>query len=187
VNTPSHYIINLVFLGKTIAPHQPLAITLGAIMPDLPIFVFYGVSKWVYKLPESEIWGKAYYDPIWQNLVALFHSFPLAGIGFIACFHWQWQAGMVFCSSLMFHSLFDFPFHHDDAHRHFYPFSEYRFISPLSYWDPAHYGKIVAFGEILLVLALTPLAWSLLQSGISKGIIFSINLLYIIGYIRFYL
>jgi len=34
------------------------------------------------------------------------------------------------------HALFDFPLHHDDGHRHFWPFSEFRFDSPVSYWDP---------------------------------------------------
>lgn len=187
MNTPSHYILNLVFLGKTIAPNANLAITLGAILPDLPIFIFYGVSKLIHKLPENEIWGKAYYEPFWQALVALFHSFPLAGMGLIACLYWKWETGMIFCTSLIFHSLLDFPVHNDDAHRHFFPFSNYRFISPLSYWDGAHYGKIVALTEVLLVLAVTPLALSLLKSGISKGIIFIIDLLYIVGYIRFYL
>jgi len=187
VNTPSHYIFNLVFLGNTIAPHANLAITLGAILPDIPIFIFYGVTKFVYQLPEKEIWGNAYHDPLWQNLIALFHSFPLAGIGLIACLYWNWPSGVVFCTSLICHSLLDFPVHHDDAHRHFFPFSDYRFISPLSYWDHSHYGHFVALAEVLFVLAVSPFAISLLKSGISKGIIFSIDLLYIVGYIRFYL
>jgi len=187
VNTLSHYIFNLVVLGNSIAPNQTLAIALGAILPDVPIFIFYGVSKFVYQLPEKEIWGQAYYDPLWQTLVALFHSFPLALIGLLACLYWQWHAGAIFFASFFLHSLLDFPVHHDDAHRHFFPLSDYRFISPISYWDPAHYGTIVALGEVLMMLAMTPLAIALLKSGISKGIIFILDLLYIVGYARFYL
>lgn len=187
MNTPSHYLINLVLLSSAIAPKQNLAITIGAILPDFPIFIFYGVSKVIYKLPESEIWGKAYYEPFWQNLIALFHSFPLAIIGLILCFYWKWQIGIVLFLSIIFHSLLDFPVHHDDAHRHFFPFSEYRFISPISYWDPAHYGRIVALIEVLLVLGITPIALGLVKSSITQGVIFAINALYLVGYVRFYL
>lgn len=45
----------------------------------------------------------------------------------------------------------DLPLHHDDAHRHLFPFSDWRFESPVSYWDPAHYGGYVAALETLLV------------------------------------
>ena len=42
--------------------------------------------------------------------------------------------------SLLLHTLGDLPLHHDDGHRHFFPFLDWRFESPVSYWDPAHYG-----------------------------------------------
>ncbi|WP_175561219.1 hypothetical protein [Hydrococcus rivularis] len=80
MNTPSHYILNLAFLGKAIAPNANVAITLGAILPDLPIFAFYIVAKFFCKMPEHQIWSQAYYKPFWQNLIALFHSFPVAAI-----------------------------------------------------------------------------------------------------------
>jgi hypothetical protein len=60
-------------------------------------------------------------------------------------------------------------------------------MSPLSYWDPAHHGAFVALAEVLMILALTPFALGLLQSGLTKSIIIAIDLLYIVGYIRFYL
>ena len=56
MNTPSHYILNLALLGKSIAPNDNIAITVGAILPDIPIFLFYLVAKFIYKLPESKIW-----------------------------------------------------------------------------------------------------------------------------------
>ena len=187
MNTPSHYIFNLVFLSNTIAPNANFAITVGAILPDVPIFLFYGITKFVYNLPEKEIWENAYYDPFWQTIIALFHSFPLAAIGLVACLYWNWHTGVIFCTSLICHSLLDLPVHHDDAHRHFFPLSNYRFISPLSYWDSAHYGTFVALAEVVIILALTPFALGLLQSGLTKSIIIAIDLLYIVGYIRFYL
>ena len=41
----------------------------------------------------------------------------------------------------------------DDAHRHFYPLSDYRFISLVSYWDPRHYGTVAMPAELLTVAA----------------------------------
>ncbi len=187
MNTPSHYILNLAFLGKTINYQNNLAIAIGAILPDLPIFVFYFVSKYIYKLPPAKIWSEAYYEPIWQNLVALFHSIPLAIIGIVIFFYLDWQPGIILCISMVCHSLLDLPVHHDDAHRHFFPFTNYRFISPFSYWDVKHYGKMVAFIEISLVLMVNPIVIGLLNSPITKGIVIAIDLLYVFGYCRFYL
>lgn len=187
MNTPSHYIINLALLGTTVAPQQTVAITLGAITPDLPIFIFYGVAKFVQQLPEKQIWTEAYYQPFWQTLVSLFHSFPLALLGLGVCVYFSWQWGAIFFGSFFLHSCFDLPVHHDDAHRHFFPLSDYRFISPVSYWDPKHYGTIAALVELLLVLAVTPLVFKLLNRGWSKAILLAINGLYAIAYFRFYI
>jgi len=186
MNTPCHYIINLALLGNTIAPDNNVAITIGAILPDLPIFGFYCVVKFIDKLPEEKIWSEAYYQPFWQNLVALFHSIPLALIGLLVCLYGNWQSGTIICLSALMHSLCDLPVHHSDAHRHFFPFSNYRFISPISYWDSNHYGKIVAFFELLLVLAVNPLVLSLLHSFIAKGLTLAIALLYLFGFFHFY-
>ena len=187
MNTPSHYIINLAFLSQTIAPKQNVAITVGAILPDVPIFLFYFIAKYVYKLPESKIWSEAYYEPINQNIVALFHSIPLAVIGIGICWYFNWQFGTVLFISMVAHSLLDLPVHNDDAHRHFYPFSNYRFISPFSYWDVNHYAKYVAGIELSLVLIATPLVLNILNFSLTKGFVILIDLFYVFSYVRFYL
>ena len=187
MNTPGHYILNLALLGKTIAPQQNLAIAIGAILPDLPIFVFYFVAKFVYKMPESKIWSEAYYEPFWHNTVALFHSIPLALVGIAVCYVLGWQVGIVLGISMICHSLLDLPVHHDDAHRHFFPLSNYRFTSPFSYWDTNHYGRIVAFVEMALVIIVNPIVLGLLNSPWTKGIVIAIDLFYLLGYYRFYL
>ena len=42
--------------------------------------------------------------------------------------------------------------HHDDAHAHFRPISDWRFESPISYWDSEHYGNVFGALEMLFVL-----------------------------------
>lgn len=187
MNTPGHYILNLALLGKTIAPQYNSAIAIGAILPDVPIFIFYLVAKYIYQLPEAKIWLEAYYEPVWQNTIALFHSIPLAAIGAIIFYRWDIKPGMILCLSMICHSLLDLPVHHDDAHRHFFPFSNYRFISPFSYWDINHYGRIIALIEMSLVLAVNSLVMGLLNSPFTKGIVILIDLFYLLGYYRFYL
>ncbi|MGB3532625.1 MAG: hypothetical protein WBA13_03805 [Microcoleaceae cyanobacterium] len=187
MNTPSHAILNLALLGKTISPQANLIIVLGGILPDVPIFIFYGWAKFIAKMPENKIWSEAYYYPVTQDIVALFHSIPLALIGLIIALLFKWEIVQVLCISLILHSLFDLPVHHDDAHRHFFPLSNYRFISPFSYWDPKHYGNIVAFIEIILVLLGTIWSFSFVNSPIGKGLMISVNIFYIFGYSYFYL
>lgn len=186
MNTPSHYIVNLAILGKKFSPQANLAIGIGAILPDVPIFIFYFVAKFIHKMPDSQIWSEAYYQPFWQNIIALFHSFPMALIGLIACWYWGWKPGAILFGSMILHSCFDLPVHNDDAHRHLYPFSNYRFISPISYWDPRHYGKIVALVELISVLILTPLVFGFLRSWTTKSLVIAVELFAIVGYFRFY-
>ena len=51
----------------------------------------------------------------------------------------------------------DFFTHNNDAHMQLWPLTRWKFISPVSYYDPDHYGAImqlVEFGLIILMLAL---------------------------------
>lgn len=186
MNTPGHYIFNLALLGSTSVWKNNIAVAIGAVLPDVPIFIFYFVAKFIYKMPEAKIWSEAYYEPFWQNTIALLHSIPLALIGALLFYYLDWKPGMVLCISMVCHSLLDLPVHHDDAHRHFYPWSDYRFISPFSYWDARHHGKYVAFIEMALVLGVNPIAIGLLNSSWTKGIVIAIDLFYVVGYYRFW-
>jgi hypothetical protein len=58
-----------------------------------------------------------------------------------------------FRQHLLLHVFGDLPLHHDDAHRHFFPFLDWRFRSPVSYWDPAHRGAWASLVEFTVVLA----------------------------------
>lgn len=187
MNTPSHAIINLVLLTKPQLPQANLAIVIGGILPDIPIFIFYFWAKFIARLPEAKIWSEAYYQPLIQNLVAIFHSIPLAIIGLLISYYFGWEILQVIYISLVLHSLLDLPVHNDDAHRHFFPFSNYRFISPISYWDPKHYGSIVALIEILLVLLATLRVFPGINSFVGKGLIILVNIFYWGSYFYFYL
>ena len=52
------------------------------------------------------------------------------------------------------HLAADLPVHVDDAHRHLWPLSDWKFISPVSYWDPGHHGTAFSIFEALLGVVL---------------------------------
>ncbi|MDJ1179333.1 hypothetical protein PJF56_10700 [Roseofilum sp. BLCC_M91] len=73
-----------------------------------------------------------------------------------------------------------------EYNRHFFPFSNYRLISPFSYWNPAHYGVWVSAIEILLVIAGTIYCWSFIQSWFGKILMVLVNTAYVILWFLFY-
>ncbi|WP_026731700.1 hypothetical protein [Fischerella sp. PCC 9605] len=183
MNTPSHAILNLAIL---IAPQQPTAtlpIVFGAVLPDVPMFVMYCWAKVIRRQSEYQIWSETYFSPFWQNITHAFHSIPLALIGiFLAHYFGWWQAEIIGISAFL-HALADFPVHNEDAHRHFLPFSNYRFISPISYWNPNYHGRVVSLIEKLLVLIATFYVFPLQQSWVSKGLLIAVNFVYLSGYL----
>lgn len=186
MKTPSHAIINLAILGRTQHSEFNLLIVMGGILPDIPIFFFYFWAKYVARIPEAKIWSEAYYEPFVQNIVALFHSMPLAAIGWLIADYFGWQSIQILFLSIILHSLGDLPVHNDDAHRHFFPFSNYRFISPISYWDRKHYGSIVSLVEMLLVLLSTYRVFGFVNSYIGKTLLILVNCFYLVGALFFY-
>lgn len=151
MNTPAHVVLNLLCLNR--GPRSDVAwpVVAGALVPDAPMFLFYAVEKFVLGSPESLIWQERYFHPGWQNLIDLFNSIPLVLLGL----GWAWQRSpqvQAFCLSMLLHIAGGLPLHHDDAHRHFFPFSNWRFISPVSYWDSDHYGQVVSILELVMVV-----------------------------------
>ncbi len=152
MNTPAHIVVNLIVLGKGAGKEKITAVIVGAVLPDLPMFLFYIVEKIIRQTSEKEIWSRAYYDPNWQYFIDFFNSVPIMCAGLALAFYRRSTIFTALFLSMLLHVCFDFPLHHDDAHRHFFPLSDWRFESPFSYWDPAHYGTIFASLEVLLVV-----------------------------------
>lgn len=183
MNTPAHLIINLFCLGQSDQTHILTPVIIGAILPDAPMFVFYFVEKVIKRQPESIIWSQAYYQPHWQNLIDFFNSVPLILAGFLLCIWLDSNWGKLFFASMMLHILGDFPLHHDDAHRHFLPFTHWRFISPISYWDPRHHGHIISRIEILTVIITGFILMNTYQSLPGKLSLGMITLSYLVYFI----
>lgn len=182
MNTPAHIIINLFLLNpQDKAPILLTPVVAGSILPDASMFVFYFWEKVVLKTPERMIWSQSYYQPFWQTLSAISNSIPLVCVGLLISISARSRWGILLFSSMLLHLFGDFPLHSEDAHRHFFPFSDWRFHSPLSYWDPNHYGHIVGAIEFLtvivgcLILLVQYQSW---EGKLAVGSIFGLYLAY---------
>ena len=80
-------------------------------------------------------------------------------------------------SAALVHLTLDFPLHNDDARAHFWPLTNWKFTSPVSYWDPKYYGQIVGPVEIGLALVASVYAWHKYRGRVMRGIIAVLALL----------
>ncbi len=187
MTTPSHAILTLALLCG--GPRRDLArpVMAGAVAPDLPILVFYLLERLALGRSEAEIWTRDYFLPEWQNVFDLAHSIPLALAGLGIARLLARRIPQAFCASLLLHSIFDLPLHHDDAHRHFIPLSDARLVSPLSYWDLAHYGSLMLALEAGVVCVTSLLLLRRFTSRSARILLLAVAGLYVGGYVLFML
>ena len=155
------------------------SVLLGSLMPDMAIFGLYAWSK-IEKIPESILWRDVYFSEPMLTLTAIGNSLPLylfvlfmamsvgtvrfkrAGLAVDARLdqtHFSWlvsrSAIALFALAAITHLVGDFPVHAADAHPHFWPFTDWRFHSPISYWDSNHYGHVFFYVEATLGVMLS--------------------------------
>ena len=187
MNTPSHTILNLAILRRSQRPELTWPIIVGSLLPDAALFVFYGWARALAQLPDRVIWDEAYYQPFWQDVFAIGNSIPLA-LGGLGIALWKkrpaWAALFV---SMLLHHAEDLPLHNEDAHRHFFPLSNLRIVSPVSYWDPDHFGTYVALVEMVLVLGASVWLFRRVRSRLGRGLLIANGLFYLLAYSFFYL
>jgi len=143
--------------GGRMQPRAAMAGALGGLAPDVPAFALVLWAALVQRRGAEEIFGALYFSPAWQAVMAPSHSVALWTAGLAAAVLLRRPLAVAFAASGLLHQVFDFAFHAEDAHRHLWPFSDWRFISPVSYWDPAHHAGVVAPLETLAALGLA--AW----------------------------
>lgn len=178
---------------QRLPPPRPFWLMLGSVLPDLPLIgltigyiILDGVtggrvgvdgqrSSYVGYLFEylffHEPWVKAAHN--------LFHA-PFLVLAYIGLGYWGWLRGRKWGAALFWlgsacalHTAIDIPLHYDDGPLVFFPFDwQTRFYSPVSYWDPAHYGIPFAIFEHLLLLGmLLSLAWGWWQGRRAKKLL----------------
>jgi len=159
MNTPAHALLNLALLGSGSGRGYTRPILWGSVLPDLPMLLFYLWQRIAMGAPEAVIWSERYFDRGWQDFFDVFNSIPLAVLGLGIGFATKRWGGVAFFASMLLHQAMDLPLHREDAHRHFLPFSDFRFESPVSYWDPTRFGAWASLAEAALVAGCATLLW----------------------------
>lgn len=160
--TQTHLLLAASLFAKPGQTRRNTAILAGALVPDISIYVLFAWAT-IQGIPQATLWNETYWSEPWQSLSAIGNAFPLYFAFLLLALviaapkdtRPRWQSlPALFCLAALVHLATDFPVHHDDAHIHFWPFSDWRFQSPISYWDRNHHGGGFAIFELLLGLAL---------------------------------
>ena len=131
------------------------------------------MKGWEWERVGRHLYATLFYeDPIWISLHNYLHSPTMLLLLLVVLYVTQSRESFVhswrswFLGSCLLHTLVDIPVHHDDGPLIFWPFNwTYRFASPISYWDPAHYGVPTMIFEGGLVVCLAAmLIWQRYRS-----------------------
>ena len=136
---------------------RTLGIVAGGLVPDLPAYVFFFVNTFILGTSQQLMWDVLYFDSAWSPFITLSHSLLLWPLLLLVATLAKQTLLRLFAVSALLHVSLDFLVHHDDAYRHFWPLRDWKFMSPVSYWDPAYYGNWASLFDAVLVIAL--LTW----------------------------
>lgn len=174
MQTYSHALINGVLarpLKRRGWDVNTFAFVLGGILPDIPFFLMTVIGGIYYTMIGGTPSGESpmvymhmtlyFRDPWWISAHNSLHApavlIVLSVAGIAGTQNGQaWGAFLLwFALGAGLHTLIDVFTHAGDGPLLFFPFNwSYRFQSPISYWDPAHYGLIFAPLEHVLDVVL---------------------------------
>lgn len=154
----THILVASALFARPDKPLRNAAVLLGAFLPDAAIYSLFAWSK-LRGIPENRVWDELYWQEPWQSYTAagnsLFVYLVLLLIGIVAlrnaaATHRIGLFVTFLALAALTHLAGDFPVHVDDAHQHLWPLSDWKFISPVSYWDPDHHGRWFMLFEFVM-------------------------------------
>lgn len=181
MNTQTHVIMGAVLFGRGLS-RKAWAGALGGVIPDLPMILIVLTLK-LAGVPARVIFGEMYWQNWWQTTNAIGHNFWLwSGLVIIGLVMRDrlsssvrsfdnWTLVSLFAGSALLHTAIDFFCHREDAHMSFWPVTRWKFMSPLSYYDPAHYGTYVSVFELVMGLCLAFILFRQFRSGVLRSLL----------------
>ncbi len=171
MNTPAHVIFAAAAFARPGDRARNLAVVCGAVIPDLSLYVMVPWQRYVAGRSFDQIFKEDYGSAFWQGVFAIDNSAPLYALLMAAalCLGPRWLAALAAVALL--HIAFDFPLHHNDGRAHFWPFTDWVFESPVSYWDPRHYGWLVGPLEGAMCALLVALLWWRFESPAARALL----------------
>ena len=171
MNTPAHLVFGLSAFGRPDSGKVTAGALAGALIPDASLYLLSVWHLWILGTPAQTVFGELYFSESWQAIFRVDNSFVVWGLLLSVAIMAKSRWAIALCGAALLHLLLDFPFHNDDARSHFWPITNWKFVSPVSYWDPAHFGSIVSVAELLLVLGLSVWLWRRFTGGWMRGLI----------------
>ena len=159
MNTPAHMLLGAALFGRSGQARLIWAAVLGALAPDASLYVMAGVSLFVLNIPPQVVFDELYFSDSWQTVFAIDNSVFLWGLLLAIAWWRRWPAGLAFAGAGMLHLALDFPLHAGDGRRHFWPLSDWVYVSPVSYWDSAHHAIWVAPVTVAICLVAYAVMW----------------------------
>ena len=171
MNTPSHLIINAALVKKANRKDVPRsAFLLGSVLPDVPLALL-SIGFILYQRFTAGPCGQGVCDAAYDNLYFtnpwwitahnFLHSPTALLIYFVVLWRYRQQSGtrghwlLWFVLGCLVHATIDIATHATDGPVLFWPFDWFtRFHSPISYYDPAYFGRQFAVFERALDVVL---------------------------------
>jgi membrane-bound metal-dependent hydrolase YbcI (DUF457 family) len=179
MNTQTHVLMGAALFGRRVPKRAWIAVA-GSIAPDVPMLLIVLVLK-LAGFPARQIFDELYWENWWQITNGVAHNFWLwGGLSILAIFMRDrgaatlasiqgWTLTFIFSASALLHSAIDFLCHREDAHMSLWPVTRWKFISPVSYWDDAHYGRWFGLFEAALGVTLCILLLQRFQNRWTRG------------------
>ncbi|MDP5361563.1 MAG: cobalamin biosynthesis protein CobQ [Paracoccaceae bacterium] len=185
MNTPAHLIFGLTAFGKAQRPAVTAAAFAGALIPDLSLYLLAGWHLQVLGTAPSIVFGQLYFSDAWQSIFRIDNSIILWGIGLALGAMFRSPVTLALCGAALLHLGFDFLLHNDDGRAHFWPLSNWVFQSPVSYWDPDHYGNLAGSIEVAASVLCCGVLWRRYKGRWMRGLIVALGLLEFTPFIIF--
>ena len=166
MNTPAHLLIGAAAFARPAQGRVLLATLLGSLLPDLSLYVMAGTSLHVLGIPPHVVFDQLYFSDGWQTVFAIDNSFVLWGLALSVGLWRQWQLLTIGASAGLLHLATDFFLHAGDGRPQFWPFSDWVFHSPVSYWDSTHHAMWVVPVSTAVCVGCYAVLW---RRGLSVG------------------
>jgi hypothetical protein len=170
VNTPAHLLFGTALLGRSTPRSTYWAALAGAFVPDFSLYAMVAVSIWGLGVPAQTVFGEYYYSDAWQAVFAVDNSIILWGALFTFAVWRKMLVLFAFSGAALLHLAFDFPLHTHDARMHFWPVSDWVFVSPFSYWDTSAHAATIGPFALVGSLACATVLWQRFDSLKVRGI-----------------
>lgn len=159
----THTFLALALFTRKGQPVRNRSVFLGSIVPDSFIYVAWVILTVFMGVSQERIWGDIYFDDPMQIIASIFNSIPiylgLLAFGFFKRQKIWGMALMFFALAALSHIALDFPVHNHDAYAHFWPLSDWRFYSPISYYEKHLHGNTVGVIDASIAIISSLVLW----------------------------